>query len=432
MDRASSDVTVEAATWYVDGSLLHARVPDLATAGGGIVVLNHTERSIHCAQVRLPTKVRTAAAAEAWTLQVVLAMCPTPPKTITDCLSLLATAERGPQRATAASRPLGGVWRRIAASVDGDTASLVHTRRLVWMPSHATLAAATALCKSDGTFVTTSDWRANRLCDAHAKLAAGAAAPDPSDVQAVKLGMRLARLQAAVVGATTYAANHHVVETLTRSGEIGRTVMRDAVAPVRAVQRAYGPRRATPATAVAAPVEPPTDEPTAFGLRERSRSPRHAWARARAAGRAVHVRQRSAQASFVLAEALRLRHSSGSPQPQADDARLRRIAGSLAHSIEASASEAMPHAPATPKVPLPPPARAPSLARGPPAPSDDAPAAPAVRAPPAATAVPPRLAGPVVGLAALVALHSRAYRAPKAAPSTGPAMRLPPPARRAP
>ena len=61
----------------------------------------------------------TAAAAEAWALQEVLAQCPFPPQMRTDCQALLATVTGGVQRATAADKKLARIWRKIANMLGG-------------------------------------------------------------------------------------------------------------------------------------------------------------------------------------------------------------------------------------------------------------------------------------------------------------------------
>ena len=50
--------------WYIDGSLLNARLPICAAAGGAAVVVSHDGQLVAVAQVAMPSNVRTAAAAE--------------------------------------------------------------------------------------------------------------------------------------------------------------------------------------------------------------------------------------------------------------------------------------------------------------------------------------------------------------------------------
>ena len=98
---------------------------------------------------------------------------------IADCMALLATAQGGVARATAANRPLDGVWSIIGSVLDGDTASVVQQRRLVWMPAHLALRTFSTKPKSDGSQVSEVGWRANCLVDAVVNSARGSSLPLP-------------------------------------------------------------------------------------------------------------------------------------------------------------------------------------------------------------------------------------------------------------
>ena len=122
---------------------------------------------IGLADIQMPTKVHTAAAAECATLAVTVMLFPALPQIVTDCLSLVATARRGFPAATAAGRVLAGFWNMICGAVDGDSERLC--RALAWMPAHKSLAKALRAVKSNGEPVTRAQWRATRLADAAAK-----------------------------------------------------------------------------------------------------------------------------------------------------------------------------------------------------------------------------------------------------------------------
>ena len=159
------------------------------------------------------------------------------------------------------------------------------------MPAHKSLAAAARSTKSDGIPVTQTEWRANRLADAVAKAAAAAAAPATAVTTEVGQAMRLLMLEAAVVGATTHAANHHPVVRAMVDGTEGSTMKRDSVTPKREAQRPYGPRRTRPGLVPLPPppsarVAPPTVGKAKGGKRAiGSRSGARAEAAARAAKR---------------------------------------------------------------------------------------------------------------------------------------------------
>ena len=56
--------------------------------------------------------------------------------------------------------------------MDGNIATLVEDGQLVWMPAHQPLRAIDSETLSNGNLLTGVDWRANRLVDALAKMAA--------------------------------------------------------------------------------------------------------------------------------------------------------------------------------------------------------------------------------------------------------------------
>ena len=206
-------------------------------AACAIAVCDESGALVGLAEVRLPSSVTTAAEAEAWAIFFAVSRCPSAPRMVTDCLSLLKTAECGTASATAASRRLGGLWMRIAAAVDGNLASLVEQGRLVWMPAHQTAAETARVAKSNGQPVTSVDWRANRLADAVARSAATRGAPRQAVIRCVKDATDALRLEAAALGAVTRAANNHNVAVVTAAGTTVVTTRRDSVTPHTALRR---------------------------------------------------------------------------------------------------------------------------------------------------------------------------------------------------
>ena len=96
---------------YIDGSLLNARFAEYSTAACALVIVSTQGDLLGIAQCRLPSKVRTAAEAEAYGLALALNFCPALPLLVTDCLALLTTACGG---AAADDRPtpFGSLTRR--------------------------------------------------------------------------------------------------------------------------------------------------------------------------------------------------------------------------------------------------------------------------------------------------------------------------------
>jgi len=82
------------------------------------------------------------------------------------------------------------------------------------MPAHKSASAIGTTIRSDGHFVTALDWRANRLVDCLARIAASQdGVPDLAGI-VFKQAMLAAEYCAAFLGTVTHKANHHkVVET---------------------------------------------------------------------------------------------------------------------------------------------------------------------------------------------------------------------------
>ncbi len=126
-----------------------------------------------------PWWCRTAAAAEAWALFIVLSFSSSVPVIKTDCMALLINAQAGFIAATLPSKMLARVWNLIGGTVDGDFTALADPRRLVWMPAHQGFGAIFSKTLSNGKLYSVVDWRANRLVDAIAKcFANGMLVPD--------------------------------------------------------------------------------------------------------------------------------------------------------------------------------------------------------------------------------------------------------------
>jgi hypothetical protein len=214
--------------WYLDGSLLDGAWSDYSSTGFGIVVVSARRDLVAYGCGRPPSWCCTAAAAEAWALCTALSCCPFVPHLRTDCQSLLLTAAGGAQQATSANRPLARVWGMIASALDGDTTSMVEHKQLVWMPAHQPLSAVGHKELSNGKLLTVVDWRANRLVDALAKLAATRGQAPKAIVRLLESGKAAMRHAAALLGVVTHGANHHEVPVQRPDGTWGVKTVRDA------------------------------------------------------------------------------------------------------------------------------------------------------------------------------------------------------------
>jgi hypothetical protein len=83
------------ATWYCDGSLLHGSIKPCRATGFGIAVVSADGVLLAFGSGRPPARCKTAAAAEAWALFIVLDENAFMPHVRTDCQSLLSAAMAG-------------------------------------------------------------------------------------------------------------------------------------------------------------------------------------------------------------------------------------------------------------------------------------------------------------------------------------------------
>ena len=165
------------ATWYTDGSMLMGKWAPLRCTGFGVVVVSQCGALLGYGYGSPPSRITTAAAAELWAVDFVLALNPCAPMIKTDCMSIITAARRGTECVTDASRPLARLWRSIADSLDDDVGALVEQGALTWIPAHLTIRAVGERKLPNGQRLTMVDWRANRLVDILAKAGAKKFAP---------------------------------------------------------------------------------------------------------------------------------------------------------------------------------------------------------------------------------------------------------------
>ena len=97
---------LEGATWYTDGSLVGGQTSVFRCTGFGVVVVAASGELLGFGYGTPPSRIATAAAAELWAVDFVLAANPTAPRMKTDCLSIITAARSGVKSATSAARPL--------------------------------------------------------------------------------------------------------------------------------------------------------------------------------------------------------------------------------------------------------------------------------------------------------------------------------------
>jgi hypothetical protein len=218
------------AKWYIDGSLFNGLKPFAKRTGFGVVVTSSCGDLLAYGNGVPPDWVKDASGAEAWALAVVLRMCPALPDTTTDCLNLVRGLESGRAAVTDAASPLARIWADIFRSLDDECCQQRTITNLRWMPAHGAQHSIGVATKSDGVAISPLDWRANRLVDALAKLAAQESKVPKEALELADSATAAVSFAMAKLGAVTHAANHFPVETVLPDGTITKSLKRDSTA----------------------------------------------------------------------------------------------------------------------------------------------------------------------------------------------------------
>jgi hypothetical protein len=213
--------------WVFDGSCKYAAQWHLARTGCGVVVMSRRGDFVACAAATPPSWIKKSSEAETWALYLILRDAISPPRMLTDCMSLIQTASRGTRYATAGRNSAARVWGLIAEALDGSITQLCHNNRLNWLPAHKSLTAAISRQKSDGSPVKAWEWRANALADALAKFGAPDCAVAKKACEVIKSAGAALQHSAAILGAATHAANNWRVEATLADGSTQVTILRD-------------------------------------------------------------------------------------------------------------------------------------------------------------------------------------------------------------
>ena len=220
------DATDDNLTWFIDGSLYDEPHHFARRTGFGIAVVDSHGSLVACGYGHPPSWIRDAAGAELWAMQVVTSMVPTCPQVVTDCLGILRTLEGHPAAATGPRKMLARTWALVAANLDDDFESAL--TRTTWMPSHTTVASIGVVLDSNGVPITSLMWRANRLADAFAKLAASEDRLPRQATRWVDKVARVAKEGACLLGVVTHAANHHDTTVVDANGKTTTCTRRDS------------------------------------------------------------------------------------------------------------------------------------------------------------------------------------------------------------
>ena len=159
----------------MDGSLVDNFCEQTARTGYGIVVVAESGELIGLGAGRPPTWITEAAATELWAFYHTIAAQPVAKRIFTDCKGVWDAVQRADfSRLTSAKSALARTWAMIEVASDGCLRQW--QPMLSWLPAHTAEQRmhATPPQDSRGRPVTWTMWRANRLADLAAKMAARA------------------------------------------------------------------------------------------------------------------------------------------------------------------------------------------------------------------------------------------------------------------
>jgi hypothetical protein len=142
-----------------------------------------------------------------------------------------------------------GLWNMLFTGCDEYTSTQVINRLLIWMPAHKSASAIGQFFKSDGSSISAIDWRANRLADCLARLAANIHSVTDSAINLHKGAQQAAEFCAAWLGTVTHASNNHKVAVNRPNGLAIVSTCRDSAPGKRASKFRVIPDEQTPNTA---------------------------------------------------------------------------------------------------------------------------------------------------------------------------------------
>ena len=215
-------------TWYIDGSFVGGQLPEAGRTGFAIVVVAHDGTLVAYGNGHPPDWILDASGAEGWALFISIRLCGFFLRVLIDCLNLLNFLEEGQNAACAAHRPLARLWNLIFPLCDSLDIGMTINKLLIWLPAHKSPSAIGTVLRSDGKYVTAIDWRANRLVDHFARLAALQYGVPELGSMLFKQAQHAAEYFAAFLGTVTYAANHRTIEVTKPSGAVVQQVVRDS------------------------------------------------------------------------------------------------------------------------------------------------------------------------------------------------------------
>ena len=145
----------------------------------------------------------------------------------TDYFNIILMLQAGRREATTAKRRFARLWNYIYNNIEENGTREILLKRVIWMPAHCTTAAIGVRVMSNLEYVCAIDWRANRLVDFLARLAANLVTVPACAIELLKQFMKATEYCAASSGTITHAANNHTVPTMREDGTVVNRKVRD-------------------------------------------------------------------------------------------------------------------------------------------------------------------------------------------------------------
>ena len=227
--------------WYIDGSMFDEKRRFGKALGFAIVVISGVGRVVAIASGCPPPFVTDAAGAELWAYKVVLGLNPFMPTVVTDCKGILDGLKAGANKISSPKLALARTWRLIANILEGNFKEAAES--LTWMPAHTTVSSIGKALDSNGDTITPVMWRANRLVDAYAKLAARPKRLHTSVFKELAAFTQLVQHQAARLGYVTHMANHYEDTKVGDGGAVEAVIRRDTTATRPWKRKCVAPRQ---------------------------------------------------------------------------------------------------------------------------------------------------------------------------------------------
>jgi len=230
------------ARWYIDGSCTNPTWTQARGLGFAMILVDSDGSLLAAGKGNPPNWVIDSGGAEVWAFLQVLEMFPDCSRITTDYYNILVMLQSGRKSATAATRPLARLWRSIYDCIDKRGTIDILLKRVWRMPSHCPLASVGTRVMSNGEFVGALDWRANRLVDHLARIAAElVTVPDLACIIRDQFS-KAVEYCAASLGVVTHAANNHIIPVTREDGVVVNRKVRDNNAD-QARERARGSKR---------------------------------------------------------------------------------------------------------------------------------------------------------------------------------------------